>query len=305
LLAASLPVILLAGVLIKLELSKGQLVIESDVQNISVKVLKGGQPVEGIQVVQGTTSTRLQADNYEITIDGPSDGLLIENGKFMLKNGQTVVVRIQHAPQATGQDAPGVLEAPAEIPSKNSAAISPTGLADPLAAMQQKVLDLQIERALQEKKFGPNHPSVKELEYEISVRKELLDQERFRSQKQVHSNAPVYAGKPLEDWLRLLRLERGVEGLKLAIEACNALVTMENANEITDTLLSVLPGLDGQQRVTTRSNSQSTLDYEAANVLKKSKSRSSVFQGLGQSSHAKLRSKVERSIRKDCDACLS
>ena len=97
----------------------------------------------------------------------------------------------------------------------------------------------------------------------------------------MHSNAPVCAGKTLEDWLRLLRLERGVEGLKLAIEACNALVIMENANEITDTLLSVLRGLDGQQRVTTRSNSQSTLNYEVANVLKKKQIPVLNFSGSG------------------------
>ncbi len=223
LLAASLPVILLAGVLIKLELSKGQLVIESDIENVSVKVLKGGQPVEGIQVSHGTTSTRLQADNYEITIDGPSDGLLIENGKFTLKNGQTVVVRIQHAPQATGQDAPGVSEAATEIPSTNSAAISATEPADP-----------------------------------------------FRSQQQGQSNAPLYAGKPLEDWLRLLRLERGAEGLKLAIEACSALVTTENADEITDTLLSVLPELEEYLKGTeTGSNNVRTLDLASRDLLRK------------------------------------
>lgn len=95
LLAASLPILIIAGILIKLETSKGQLVIESDVDNVSVKLLKDGKPVDGIEVSHGTTSTRLNADNYEITIDGPSDGLVIDNDKFTLKNGETVVARIQ------------------------------------------------------------------------------------------------------------------------------------------------------------------------------------------------------------------
>ena len=95
LLAASLPILIIAGILIKLETSKGQLVIESDVDNVSVKLLKDGKPVDGIQVSHGTTSTRLNADNYEITIDGPSDGLVIDNDKFTLKNGETVVARVR------------------------------------------------------------------------------------------------------------------------------------------------------------------------------------------------------------------
>lgn len=94
LLAASLPVLIIAGILIKLETSKGQLVIESNVDNVSVKLLKDGKPVDGIEVSHGTTSTRLNADNYEITIDGSSDGLVIDNDKFTLKNGETVVARI-------------------------------------------------------------------------------------------------------------------------------------------------------------------------------------------------------------------
>lgn len=95
LLAASLPLMIIAGILIKLELNKGQLIIESDVDNVNVKVLKDGKPVDGIQVNHGTTSTRLFADNYEITIDGPSDGLIIDHDKFTLKNGETVVARIK------------------------------------------------------------------------------------------------------------------------------------------------------------------------------------------------------------------
>ena len=46
---------------------------KSDVDNLNVKVLKDGKPVDGIQVNHGTTSTRLYADNYEITIDGHAE----------------------------------------------------------------------------------------------------------------------------------------------------------------------------------------------------------------------------------------
>jgi len=95
LLAAALPLLVVAGIFIKLETDKGQLVIESDIDNIKVQIVSNGQPVSGLTINHGTTATRLRADKYDVTIDGPSDGLTIENEQFTLKNGETVVARIR------------------------------------------------------------------------------------------------------------------------------------------------------------------------------------------------------------------
>ncbi len=48
-----------------------------------------------LTINHGTTATRLRADKYEVVIDGPSDGLTIENDQFTLKKGETVVARIR------------------------------------------------------------------------------------------------------------------------------------------------------------------------------------------------------------------
>ncbi|HQZ64756.1 MAG TPA: serine/threonine-protein kinase, partial [Planctomycetaceae bacterium] len=96
-LAAALPLLLIAGILIKLETDKGQLVIESDIDNIKVQIVSNGKPVSGLTINHGTTATRLRADKYEVTIDGPSDGLTIENEQFTIKSGETVVARIKYA----------------------------------------------------------------------------------------------------------------------------------------------------------------------------------------------------------------
>ncbi len=98
LLAAAMPLLIVAGILIKLETDKGQLVIESDIDNIKVQIVSNGQPVSGLTINHGTTATRLRADKYEVIIDGPSDGLTIENEHFTLKNGETVVAKIQMSP---------------------------------------------------------------------------------------------------------------------------------------------------------------------------------------------------------------
>jgi serine/threonine protein kinase len=98
--ATILPVLLVAGLLLKLELSKGQLVIESNADNVEVRLIRAGTPVEGITVHHGTTATRLKADHYEIVIHSPSDGVTIDQEKFTLQSGETVVARISRVNSA-------------------------------------------------------------------------------------------------------------------------------------------------------------------------------------------------------------
>lgn len=93
--AAALPLMILAGILIKLESDKGQLVIESEVADVSVRIVRDQKPVDEFSIQHGATATRLRAGQYEVVIDGPSDGLTIENGQFTLQNGATVVARIR------------------------------------------------------------------------------------------------------------------------------------------------------------------------------------------------------------------
>jgi serine/threonine protein kinase len=266
LLAASLPVLIIAGILIKLETSKGQLVIESDVDNVSIKLLKDGKPVDGIQVSHGTTSTRLNADNYEITIDGPSDGLVIDNDKFTLKNGETVVARITRTPDSSNL---AVVEA---VRPAGETATSIT-FADPVQAMKHKLQELLVERELQRQKLGDDHPRVQTLEYEIEHRQQQLDdlaQAEQVATKSARTESPLYEGKPLEHWLDMLSRERSVVGLKAAIDGCAALVAEDNAGAVTDALLKVLPGLDGDSGFSDKeTNSVWNLDYEAGELLRK------------------------------------
>ncbi len=63
--AAILPLLLIAGIFVKLEAEKGQLVIESDVASVKVQIIHDGKPVRGLSINQGATATRLRADKYE------------------------------------------------------------------------------------------------------------------------------------------------------------------------------------------------------------------------------------------------
>ena len=265
-LAALLPLLIISGILIKLETSKGQLVIESEVDDVAIKLLKDGRPVEGIQVSHGTTSTRLQADNYEITIDGASDGLEIVNNQFTLKSGESVIARIRRTVAPT--------ELPPEVPVQNR--LSSTGIAapsDPIEAMQFKLYELNVERQLLEARLGATHPQVLELKQEIEIRHEQLrelraEQERARDIAQ--TEMPLYDGKPLDHWLDMLSREKSAAGLKTAFEACSALAISENGEKIANTVLKVVPHLQGDLNLEEDSTKGSLkIDWAAGKLLRK------------------------------------
>ncbi|MFO1000834.1 MAG: serine/threonine-protein kinase [Planctomycetaceae bacterium] len=263
--AVSLPLLIIAGILIKLETSKGQLIIESEVDNVTVKLVKNGKPLEGLQISHGTTSTRLQADQYEIIIDGASDGMEIVNNQFTLRSGETVVARIQQT-AASPEPAPAI-----PLPSRlSSSEISVP--ADPVEAIRFKLLELDVERQLLETRLGANHPQVLELKQEIEIRQMHLREiiaKREMDREITQAEIPLYDGKPLDHWLDMLSREKSAAGLKTAFEACSALATSENGEKIADVVLKIVPGLNGESSLGSGSlGSDSTVDWFAEQLLR-------------------------------------
>lgn len=83
-----------SGVTIYLDTIAGELVIDSEVDNITVAVIHDEKPSKEISIDHGPTSTKLRAGKYRIEILGESDGLVIKNDSFELKKGDKVVARI-------------------------------------------------------------------------------------------------------------------------------------------------------------------------------------------------------------------
>lgn len=98
--AAAVPLMILAGVVISLETQKGQLVIQSDVADIHVKLRRDNQTVKELTVQPGATTTRLYADQYEIVIDAPSDQVSLDKETFVVRSGQTIVANIKQLPSS-------------------------------------------------------------------------------------------------------------------------------------------------------------------------------------------------------------
>lgn len=108
---ACLAALVCAGVVVVMETSKGQLVIESREANVRVKLLKDGKEVRELTVHPGAQVTKLTAGNYEIVIEAPSDRFSVSERKFEIKMGETVVATVSQLPpmpagQTSGADAP-------------------------------------------------------------------------------------------------------------------------------------------------------------------------------------------------------
>ncbi|MEQ1824304.1 MAG: serine/threonine-protein kinase [Pirellula sp.] len=101
LVAAAMVPLALLGIFLTLEWGKGQLIIESDVANVEVKVLQGGENYHKLKVVPGANATRLYAGKYEIAIDGAGHELELDQSNIEIKSGSTVIARIRS--QVTGR----------------------------------------------------------------------------------------------------------------------------------------------------------------------------------------------------------
>lgn len=82
------------GITIYLNTIAGQLIINSEIDDINVSVVQDEKPTRQIQVEHGSNATRLRAGKYQIEIVGETDGLVIDNEQFELKRGGKVVVTI-------------------------------------------------------------------------------------------------------------------------------------------------------------------------------------------------------------------
>ena len=89
-----LPIIFYAGVLIVLELGKGTLRIESQADDVPIRIVQGKDVVRELTVSKSGESIRIAAGMYQVEIDGQIDGLLVDDGSVTLQRGGDDVVRI-------------------------------------------------------------------------------------------------------------------------------------------------------------------------------------------------------------------
>lgn len=92
-----------AGVLIVLEMNKGTLTIESDADDVPVRIMKEDTPVRRLTVSTSGESIRIAAGDYRIELDGSFEGLTVRDSVVTLSRGDDETVRIVHSDQSPKQ----------------------------------------------------------------------------------------------------------------------------------------------------------------------------------------------------------
>ena len=85
---------MMASVVIVLEWSKGTLTIETDAENVPIRVRQGDKTVEKLTVSHSKQRLRLAAGNYIVEIDGNMNDLVVDNGTVTLNRGGGQTVKI-------------------------------------------------------------------------------------------------------------------------------------------------------------------------------------------------------------------
>jgi len=93
--AASLLLLLWAGVIITLELNNGTLTIECDADDIPIRVMQGDQLVESMVVSRDGESTRIAAGKYIVELDQPFDQAFVADGVAVIERGGRQVVKVR------------------------------------------------------------------------------------------------------------------------------------------------------------------------------------------------------------------
>ncbi|TWU58988.1 Serine/threonine-protein kinase PknB [Rubripirellula tenax] len=90
--------LIFAGVLIVLELNKGTLTIESDVDDIPIRIMQNGELYLKLTITKTGRSVRIAAGHYVVEVDGELDGVNVVGGKVTLTRGEDEVVKIALVP---------------------------------------------------------------------------------------------------------------------------------------------------------------------------------------------------------------
>ncbi|MCS7468946.1 protein kinase [Stieleria sp. ICT_E10.1] len=92
---AALPLLFMAGIAIILKTNEGQLVIESEVDDVSVRLIQDGQPATQLNVEPGVNTTRLRSGSYQVVLGAGSDQVTIDKGTIVIRRGETSIARIR------------------------------------------------------------------------------------------------------------------------------------------------------------------------------------------------------------------
>ncbi len=88
--------LVIAGVILKLQTERGELVIESESDDAVVVVKQGGEMVEQLQVVKGSDNRlSLRQGTYTVEIQGADGGVRLEKDRVVIESGKVASVTVE------------------------------------------------------------------------------------------------------------------------------------------------------------------------------------------------------------------
>jgi serine/threonine protein kinase len=93
--AALATVALVAGFIFYIKTDQGVLVVESEVDGVTVSIKQSDKTVDSIEVTQGENQTALRSGNYTIEFDAESDNVLVSESEVVVRRGEATVVKVR------------------------------------------------------------------------------------------------------------------------------------------------------------------------------------------------------------------
>lgn len=100
------PLIVFAAmaIVLRLQTDKGELIVECNVPNVQIRLLKDGKIHDELKLKQGRTSISVFSGQYEIKILEESDSVEITADRFKISRGSTVVAEVRYARHDSDKD---------------------------------------------------------------------------------------------------------------------------------------------------------------------------------------------------------
>lgn len=259
----------LLGVVIFLQTDRGEIRIDSAVDDIQVSVVKDDKVVDSFVVNQGRNVFKVRTGKYEIRIASPSDGIEISPQLVTVMRGDSTIATIQKVAKA-GVKPEATIDRASEVSKQLE-----------MLTLQMNLSEANRKLAEAQTKFGPESPEVSRLKQEVTG---------IQARSRPIPSEPVYEGRTLSDWLAQMRFEQqtdakkhaarsvaelsvtwpGMDGLQLALEAGNLVLGMlklerddGSATAFDDALMELLA--DGEAL---RSNTRTVLSIPIDHLKK-------------------------------------
>jgi hypothetical protein len=102
--AAAFGFLFFGGVIITLELNKGTLTIESELDNVPIRIMQGNKLIDQMVVSKTNTSVRVAAGKYVVEIDAEFDGIEVVGETISLSRGGNKTVKVVRSVVENMQD---------------------------------------------------------------------------------------------------------------------------------------------------------------------------------------------------------